>query len=887
MPEDVGIRLTADGEAEFSSSLKMIAQRSRELASELKAVTSAFDSNDKSMNKLASQASVLSKQIETQKSKIDILSKSLSDNEALQEELRQAAIQAAEAYGENSEEAAKAAQAYDKQSQAVSKSRTELNNAVSALNKMESQLSSVQAEMTQSSSATDKLTSTISEQQEALDEVKKAYADAVIQYGKNSSEAKGLGKQITELSGELAENEKQLKEASDAADQLDQSMEDASESSSRFADVLKASVLSDVITSGFSALKNAISSCASALADLVKSAVSSYAEYEQLVGGVETLFGDSADALMEYAAQAYKTAGLSANDYMEQATGFAASLIQGLGGDTAKAVELVDLAITDMADNANKMGTDITSIQNAYQGFAKQNYTMLDNLKLGYGGTQEEMIRLINDAGILNETISSLDDVTFDQMIEAIHVIQEELGITGTTALEASTTLQGTAASVSALWENITTKIGAVFAPTLQKFLSSLSEWMETVDWDALVGSLEDALDDVLTWLENVDFQQVFEGMLDGIQTVISVFSWLIDNFGLVVAGIEAIAVAVGILNAVFNANPVGLIISAIAVLITLIVQVVTHLDNIKAAASSVCDAVGQYFKNAGKIISAAFSAAADFISGVFNSVKGWITDVSIWYAEKTLAAKDAVVSAFQAIGDFISSIFDTIQTIIGNVAQWFVDRFNDAEAGVASAIQAVGSVFSSVFNSVRNVVTTVTAAIQSGFTTAFNAVKTAINSVGAYFSNLWNSVTSGFTGLISQAKTWGVDMIQGFINGIKSMISKVTDAVKSIGNTIKSFLGFSVPDKGPLHEYETWMPDFMIGLAKGISDNAYRVEDAIASLSSRMVIQTDSGSGSTTNYGGFNIVVNAAPGQDVNQIANAVMRKLQHQVSQREAVFA
>lgn len=171
------------------------------------------------------------------------------------------------------------------------------------------------------------------------------------------------------------------------------------------------------------------------MADVTKSAVGHYVEYEQLVGGVETLFKDSSGKLIDYAEKAYKTAGMSSNQYMNTATSFAASLIQGLGGDTAKAVELTNLAITDMSDNANKMGTDIGSIQDAYQGFAKQNYTMLDNLKLGYGGTQSEMIRLINDSGVLGEKIESLDNVTFDQMIEAIHKIQDNLGITGTTAL--------------------------------------------------------------------------------------------------------------------------------------------------------------------------------------------------------------------------------------------------------------------------------------------------------------------------------------------------------------------------------------------------------------------------------------------------------------------
>ena len=162
----------------------------------------------------------------------------------------------------------------------------------------------------------------------------------------------------------------------------------------------------------------AVGAAAAGIVALSKSAVENYAAYEQLVGGVETLFGTSADKVQEYASNAYKTAGLSANEYMETVTSFSASLLQSLGGDTEAAAEYADRAIVSMSDNANKMGTSMEMIQNAYQGFAKQNYTMLDNLKLGYGGTQSEMARLINDSGVLGESVKvtaeTVKNVPFD-----------------------------------------------------------------------------------------------------------------------------------------------------------------------------------------------------------------------------------------------------------------------------------------------------------------------------------------------------------------------------------------------------------------------------------------------------------------------------------------
>lgn len=202
-----------------------------------------------------------------------------------------------------------------------------------------------------------------------------------------------------------------------------------------------------------------------AFTSMMKTAIGDYAEYEQLVGGVKKLFGDSAGAVMKYANEAYKESGLSANDYMQTVTSFSASLIAGLSGDTEKAAELSNMAIADMADNANTFGTAMSSVQDAYQGFAKQNYTMLDNLKLGYGGTQAEMARLINDSGVLGSAITvtadTVNQVSFDKIIEAIHVIQERMEITGTTSKEAASTIAGSFSMFKASWTNLLTGLAS------------------------------------------------------------------------------------------------------------------------------------------------------------------------------------------------------------------------------------------------------------------------------------------------------------------------------------------------------------------------------------------------------------------------------------------
>ena len=225
----------------------------------------------------------------------------------------------------------------------------------------------------------------------------------------------------------------------------------------------------------------AVGTASAAIVKLAKDSISAFAEYEQLEGGVKKLFGNDMTTVLANADKAYKTAGMSANQYLETTTSFAASLISGLNGDTAKAAEIADKAIRDMSDNANTFGTDISLIQNAYQGFAKQNYTMLDNLRLGYGGTASEMARLINDSGVLGDTVtvtaSNINRVSFDKIIEAINVTQDRMGIMETTVNEAGTTIQGSITAMKASWENLITALSSGTGDVDQK----IAEFVESV----------------------------------------------------------------------------------------------------------------------------------------------------------------------------------------------------------------------------------------------------------------------------------------------------------------------------------------------------------------------------------------------------------------------
>lgn len=301
------------------------------------------------------------------------------------------------------------------------------------------------------------MNNTVQQQKEKINTLRTALAEAEKQYGSNNEKVKNFKTQLNNAENQLIQMENATNKSNKELKDMKSGFDDAGQGALKFGDLLKANVLGDFITSGLKTVAGAVKQLGSVFLTVGKEALDSYADYEQLVGGVETLFKDSSGIVENYANNAYKTAGLSANDYMETVTSFSASLLQSLDGDTAKVAEVSNMAVTDMADNANKMGTDMSSIQNAYQGFAKQNYTMLDNLKLGYGGTKSEMERLLSDAQKISGVkydISNLNDV-----YQAIHVVQGELGITGTTAKEASTTIQGSVSAMKSAWQNMLTGI--------------------------------------------------------------------------------------------------------------------------------------------------------------------------------------------------------------------------------------------------------------------------------------------------------------------------------------------------------------------------------------------------------------------------------------------
>ena len=346
----------------------------------------------------------------------------------------------------------------------------------------------------------------------------------------------------------------------------------------------------------------AVAAAGTAIVAVGKQAIEQYAEYEQLVGGVETLFKQSADTVMGYAENAYKTAGLSANEYMNTVTSFSASLLQSLGGDTEAAAKYADMAITDMSDNANKMGTSMEMIQNAYQGFAKQNYTMLDNLKLGYGGTKEEMQRLLEDA----EKLSGIeyDISSYADIVDAIHVVQTEMGITGTTAKEASTTVQGSISSMKSAYENFVTGLGDQNAD-IAELSTKLLESAEVV-----AGNLLPVIENILSSIGTMMQEK-------GPEMIEKFVSYAIEKLPQIIE--LGLKMVLSLVKGLANNLP-KLVSSVLDMIATIVKTFVSSIPDIVSVGKQIVEGLWNGIKSMASWIT---NKVKNFFSGIVDSVKG------------------------------------------------------------------------------------------------------------------------------------------------------------------------------------------------------------------------------------------------------------------------
>ncbi len=470
-------------------------------------------------------------------------------------------------------------------------------------------------------------------------------------------------------------------------------------------------------------------------------AVKSYADNEQLVGGVETLFKESADKVLGYADIAYKTAGLSANAYMETVTSFSASLLQSLGGDTAKAAEYADQAIIDMADNANKMGSTMESIQTAYAGFAKGQYNLLDNLKLGYGGTQAEMFRLLQDAAALNSEFAATAEFSmtskgqlianFSDITQAIHIVQTEMGITGTTATEGMDTISGGVALIKSRLEDFKTTIGSALAPVVQGFISSVIENLPTIQgWvEQLTPLLTNMLSGILAVIP--DFVQGLVDIVVGFQEAIT---WGKENetvLGLVALAVGALTTAIGLYQAAETLKNIAVTAGVAAEgSATVAMGLHTVATNIATAASTAFGAVMAFITSPITLVVAGIAA---LIAIIYLLVDNW----------------DVVSAAAVKCWEWIKETWN-------KVATWFD----------ANVIKPVVNSFSKLWSK-----------LTGAASDAWEAIKKVFSNWGTFFSGLWDKIKTTFSKI-------GTNIANAISSSVKSGINGVISAIENTINT-------------------------------------------------------------------------------------------------------
>lgn len=462
-----------------------------------------------------------------------------------------------------------------------------------------------------------------------------------------------------------------------------------------------------------------------------KSALDAFADYEQLVGGIDTLFKDSSSKMQQYAASAYQTAGVSANRYMEISTSFAASLISSLGGDTAAAADMANMAVMDMSDNANKMGTDLEVVQEAYQSLARGNYETLDSLKLGYGGTKSELERLLSDAEQIAASQGMVRDYSVDSyadVVEAIHLVQDEMGITGTTAAEASTTISGSIDSAKAAWENwlaglgnedadmgaLTDQLvqsvitaGENIAPRVGQIMSTLVQTV--VQYAPQLGQ------EIMNGLSQIDFTQVGQTASD---LILMLVNGIVTNLPMLAQAALQIVMALG--QGLVTNGP-QILMQLGQLLLQLAQYIIANVPNALNAAMQFFGAVlqgivtygpqilmtligllgqliGQVISWAGQMLANAVSAAANFLGGLMGGLAslpgqvasflgGIISNVASWVGEMASNAIDAASRFASNLIDGLASIPDQVVSIGGQIIQGMVDGVVGAARGLIDAV--------------------------------------------------------------------------------------------------------------------------------------------------------------------------------------------------------
>lgn len=711
------------------------------------------------------------------------------------------------------------------------------------------------------------LTEQVEAQRKKVEMLKQALANAAESFGENDRRTQAWQIQLNNaqaaLNGmerELSDNEeamdrlgKEMDDTGDAADDLEEELDDAGDAADDSEG--KFSKLGGTLKTVGVAMGACVAAAAAAAVSLGKAVIEAYGEYEQLVGGVDTLFQESSGKLQEYAANAYKTAGMSANDYMSTVTSFSASLIQSLGGDTEAAVKYADMAITDMADNANKMGTDIGLIQNAYQGFAKQNYTMLDNLKLGYGGTKEEMERLLADATAISGI--EYDISSYADVVDAIHVIQESMGVAGATAAEAEHTIEGSLNSMKAAVANLVVGFGDADAdieqlcnnvvdafqdvltnitPIIENIISALptalNALLETVG--ELLPTLLDTVVDLFSQVLNTLLTLLPELIPVVIQVVLTIINTLIENLPLLVDA--AIQIVMSLVQGIAQALPT-LIPTAVQAVITIVQSLIDSLPMILDAALQLITGLADGLLAAIPVL---IAALPEIILSIINFILDAIPQIietGIQLLTSLVAALPEIITTIveaipQIIGGIIEAVLSAIPQIIQAGIDLLISLVKALPQIITTIVSAIPDIISGIVNAVINNIPLIVQAGIDLLTSLIKNLPTIIVEIVKAIPQIITGIVNALGKGVSQLAEVGGNLVRGLWQGIQSLASwlwnKVSGWISSIWDGICDFFGIHSPS-----DEMAWIGEMLVkGLSGSIDANGGEAVKAAEAMS-------------------------------------------------------
>ena len=745
------------------------------------------------------------------------------------------------------------------------KALTEINQSFKVLG---SEMKVVQSQFDKNDKSVEALTARnqvlnkeIEAQKQKIETLRQALANASESFGENDRRTQQWQIQLNNATAALNDMERELDRNNAALDDTEREMDDVADSADDLEEELddagdaaddsegKFSKLGGTLKTVGIAMGAVVTAAAAAAVSLGKAVVEAYSEYEQLVGGIDTLFKDSSASLQEYANNAYKTAGMSANDYMSTVTSFSAALISSLGGDTEAAVKYADMAITDMADNANKMGTDISMIQTAYQGFAKQNYTMLDNLKLGYGGTKTEMERLLADA----QAISGIeyDISSYADVVEAIHVIQESMGIAGATAAEAEHTIEGSMNAMKAAIDNLIVGFGNADADieqlcnnvvdAFQDVLTNITPVIENIisalptALNALLATVGDLLPTLLDTVVDL-FSQVLTTLLTMIpqlvpaiiEAVMTIVNTLIENLPLLVDA--AVQIIVSLVEGIGSALP-QLIPAAVQAIITIVEGLISNLPMILDAALQLIMGLAEGLLAA---IPTLIEALPSIITAIVEFILGAIPQIieaGIQLLTSLVAAlPDIIVAVVEAIPQIIdgiiTAVLDSIPLIIQAGIDLLISLVQALPEIITTIVAAIPEIIGSVVNALINSIPQIVQAGVELFISLIANLPTIIVEIVKAVPQILAGLVSAFGKGVSQLAEVGGNLVRGLWQGIQSLASwlwnKVSGWISSIWDGICDFFGIASPSKEM-----GWVGEMLVeGLAGAINANG---KDAVA----------------------------------------------------------